>query len=165
MLTRWNPWSELSDLEREMTDLTRRVFGSGWFTPQTKTGNGHTWAPAVDVFSRGNDVVVRAELPGIDPEKDVDISFQDGLLTIRGERRHQEQKGEDTYYRVESTYGSFQRTIALPQNVKADDVQATYENGILEVVIPQPAEVSAAKRIPVTTGSHGKALTAKGSKK
>lgn len=166
MLARWNPWSELFDLEREMSDLTRRVFGSTWSGPQTRTGgNGHTWAPAVDVFTRGQDLVVRAELPGIDPEKDVDISFQDGLLTIRGERRHEEKSEQDNYYRVESTYGSFSRTIALPQTVKADDVHASYENGILEVVVPQAAQLSSAKKIPITSGSHRKALTAKGGKK
>lgn len=165
MLARWNPWQDLFGLEREMTDLTRRLFGSGWVTPQARTGNGHAWTPAVDVFSRGEDLVVRAELPGVNPETDVDISYQDGVLSIRGERRHEEKTEQENYYRLESSYGSFQRTIALPQHVNAEDIKASYENGVLEVVIPKAAETATAKKIPVLAGQERKALTTEGGKK
>jgi HSP20 family protein len=165
MLARWNPWRELSDLEREMSDLTRRFFGSGLFTPATRLFNGGTWTPAVDVFAREGDLVVRAELPGVDPEKDIDISFQDGVLTIRGERKLEEKTERDDFYRVESSYGSFQRSIPLPDGVKAEDVRATYENGILEVVIPKAGELTSAKKIPIAVGSERKAISAEGTKK
>src|ERR687887_1653056 len=135
MLARWNPWHELAELDREMADLTRRFFGTGWFAPSTKVANGRTWTPAVDVFTRGGDLVVRAEIPGVNPEKDVDISFEDGALTIKGERGFEEKTEREDFYRFESSYGSFQRTIPLPQGIKAENVRATYENGILEVVV------------------------------
>lgn len=166
MLARWNPWQDLFDVQREMSEMTRRFLGSGsgWLAPSSRGTNGTVWTPAVDVFSRGEDLVVRAELPGVDPDKDIDISFQDGALTIRGERRHEDRTEKDDYYRFESSYGSFLRTIPLPHGVKAQDIKATYENGILEVVIPKVGELSAARKIPVTVG-HRKALTATGRKK
>ena len=163
MLARWNPWQDLSELEREMSDLARRVFGTG--SAPGREGNDRTWTPAVDVFSRDDDIVVRAELPGIDPEKDVEISFQEGVLTIRGERRFKEKAEREGYYRFESSYGSFQRSIALPRGVQAEDVQASYEKGILEVVIPKAAELTGARKIPVTAGSDRSAISAKATKK
>ena len=165
MLARWNPWRELFDIQREMDDLTRRFFGTGFAAPSGRGTNGQTWTPAVDVFSRDGDLVVRAELPGIDPEKDVDISYQDGVLTLRGERRYEDKTEQDNYYRFESHYGSFQRSIPLPQGVKFEDIRANYENGILEVVVPKVGELTSAKRIPVSVGGGQKALAAEGRKK
>jgi HSP20 family protein len=165
MLTRWNPWRDLVSLEKEMSDLTNRVFGSGWFTPETRGGNGQSWTPAVDVFSRDGNLVIRAELPGIDPEKDVDITVQDGVLYIKGERRHEERTERDNYYRFESSYGSFHRAVPLPEGVKEDDVQASYENGILEVTVPKAAELTSAKKVPISTGTDRQALTTEGHKK
>ena len=161
MLTRWNPWRELFTLEKEMSDLTSRVFESGWFTPAKGT-NGHTWTPAVDVFSRDGNLVVRAELPGIDPDKDVDITMQDGVLYIRGERRHEERTERDDYCRFESSYGSFQRAVPLPEGVKEDEIQASYQDGILEVVVPKAGELTSAKKIPISTGTDHQALTTEG---
>lgn len=163
MLARRNPWQELFELEREMSDLGQRFFGSGWFTPSSRVTNGHTWRPAVDVFSRDGDLVVRAELPGVDPEKDIDISFHDGVLTIRGERRFEDRTERENFYRFESSYGSFRRSIPLPHGVKVEDVKANYEDGILEVVIPKAGELTGARKIPVTAGS--KAVAAEGRKK
>jgi HSP20 family protein len=163
MLTRWNPWRDLFTLEKEMSDLTSRVFGSGRFTP-VRGANGHTWTPAVDVFSRDGNLVVRAELPGIDPDKDVDITMQDGVLYIRGERRHEERTERDNYYRFESSYGSFQRAVPLPEGVKEDEIQASYQDGILEVVVPKAGELTSAKKIPISTGTDPQALTTEGHK-
>ncbi len=164
MLTRWNPWRDIFTLEQEMSDLTNRFFGSGWFTPLVRGTNGHTWTPAVDVFSRDGNLVIRAELPGIDPEKDVDITMQDGVLYIRGERRHEERTERDNYYRYESSYGSFQRAVPLPEDVKEDEIQASYQNGILEVVVPKAGELTSAKKIPISTGTDRQALTTEGHK-
>jgi HSP20 family protein len=167
MLARWNPWQELFDLQREMSDMVRRTFG-GWFgspfglRPAFETT---AWAPAVDVFSRDGDLVVRAELPGVDPEKDIDISVQEGVLSIRGERKREARTDGQNYFRVESSYGAFQRHIPLPEGVKPDDIRATYENGILEVVVPRAAQLSSPKKIPITVGTGRKALTTRGRKK
>jgi HSP20 family protein len=118
----------------------------------------------VDVFTRGEDLVVRAELPGMAPEKDVDISLQEGVLTIRGERREDQREDRDGAYRIESSYGAFERSVMLPEGVQEEDISATYERGILEVVIAKAGELRAPKRIPVQVGDRGPALDAKGEK-
>ncbi|HEX8098955.1 MAG TPA: Hsp20/alpha crystallin family protein [Actinomycetota bacterium] len=163
MLTRWNPWRELSTIESEMNDLSRRFFGN-WFTPLTRGGNGHTWTPAVDVFSRDGNLVVRAEVPGVDPEKDIDITVEGGVLYIKGERRYEDRTERENYYRFESSYGSFQRAVPLPEGVKEEDIQASYHNGILEVVVPKAGELTSAKKIPISTGTERQALTTEGHK-
>ena len=156
-LVRWSPWQGLYEAQRDMDLLMRRVFGS---LDRPTTGGARAWVPAVDVFSRENDLVIRAELPGIDPERDVDISLQDGVLTIRGERRHEERTEADgSAYRLESSYGAFERSIALPEGLKADDIEASYENGILEVLVRGAAEQTAPRKIPVRSGSERKALS------
>jgi len=108
---------------------------------------------------------VRAELPGIDPDKDVDITVENGVLTIEGERRHEEKTEEQNYHRFESSYGSFLRSVPLPKDVDADDIRASYENGILEVTVPKAGELGSAKKIPVTAGASTKALAGNGEKK
>jgi HSP20 family protein len=130
---------------------------------ETFARNG--WVPAVDVLTRGEDLVVRAELPGIDPEKDLDIGLQDNVLRIRGERRHEERTEGEGTYRLESRYGSFERSVLLPEGVKDGDISATYENGILEIVVPKAARQDGAKKIPIQVGGSRKALTARGRKK
>jgi HSP20 family protein len=143
---RWNPWEEIQQLDRQMSQLSRRAFGG-------KRGSEETLVPAVDVFSRGGDLVIRAELPGIDPDRDVDVSVQDGLLIIRGEHRQEGRTEEKDYVRVESSYAAFQRTIPLPQGVQEEDIRVSYENGILEVVVPGGARSRAATKVRVSAVS------------
>jgi HSP20 family protein len=135
--------------------LPRSVFGT-----DRNGGTPRSMIPAVDTFTRGDDVVVRAELPGVDPEKDLDISFQDNVLKIHGERRREDRADEEGYQRFESSYGSFERTIPLPEGVNADDIKASYERGILEVVVPNAAKVSSPKKIAVTSGEDRRELSA-----
>jgi HSP20 family protein len=160
-LVRWNPWNGVYGLQREMDLLMRRLTGD-WPTGFQST---RPWVPPVDVFHRDGDLVVRAELPGIDPEKDVEITLQQGVLTIRGERRHEERTNGEGMYRFESATGSFSRSVALPEGVKEEEIQAHYENGILEVVVPGVGELTGAKRIPIEVSGGRKALTTEGRKK
>jgi HSP20 family protein len=165
MLARWNPWQDLFDMQRETSNLLRRAF-SGVLPSVGSVADGDVWAPAMDVLTRDGDLVIRAELPGIDPEKDVDISVHKDVLTIKGERRHEEKtEGKDGFYRFESHYGSFRRSVVLPEGARPDDIRATYEDGILEVVVPRGGELSVPKRIPIGTGRKQRALTTRGSKK
>jgi HSP20 family protein len=159
-LVRWNPWQGLFEAQRDMDLLMRRL--TDW--PTFGNGGDRTWVPAVDVFHRDRDLVVRAELPGIDPEKDVEITVNDGVLTIRGERRQEERTEDAGTFRYESTYGRFERSVRLPEGVKEGDIQASYENGILEVVVPGVAELTEGRRIPVQVGGRRKALTTRGRK-
>jgi HSP20 family protein len=159
-LVRWSPWQGLFDIQRDMDVLMRRLTGSFL----NRAVNDPTWVPAVDVFHRDKDLVVRAELPGVDPERDVEIVVQNGVLGIRGERRHEDRTEENGISRYESSYGTFERSVLLPEGVNDDDIQATYEHGILEVVVPRAAELSGGRRIPVQAGNARKALTTKGRK-
>jgi HSP20 family protein len=103
----------------------------------------------VEEFVEGDQLVVRAELPGVDPDKDVDISIDDGTLRIRAERRHEEKTGDRNYRRTEIRYGSFTRTIPLPAQAKEEDVSATYKDGILEVRAPIDQSKTGPSKIPI----------------
>jgi HSP20 family protein len=106
------------------------------------------WAPAVDVLQRDGDLVVRAELPGVRPE-DVNITLQDNVLTISGERREEQEEQRGGYYVRERRRGSFSRSMTLPEGVDEDRIRARYENGVLEVTIEGAAAVREPRRIQI----------------
>ena len=165
VLARWvSPWSRFTELQRESDQLMRDILAGGAFGGlrdllPTATEQAGAWAPAVDVLTRDDDVVVRAELSGVDPAKDVEISLHDGMLTIRGERRQEDRKETDQYVRLERRYGSFERSLPIPEGVNADDIKAEYRNGVLQVVIPGAAQISSVKKIPVQVGDGSTAKT------
>lgn len=146
LLSRFSPWSAFTDLERQMDQLVKAAFrGIGFGEP----AQAAAWTPAVDVFSRDNDLVIRAELPGVDPEKDVDITVAGGVLRIHGQRQSEHRDEGADYFRMETSYGAFERSIPLPEGVNVDDIKAVHRNGILEVVVPGAAQIAPAKKIPV----------------
>jgi HSP20 family protein len=136
-IIRWDPFREMSTVQNRFD----RLFDSVW------GGRQEAWLPAVDVFDTKDAVVLKAELAGMDPD-DIQIEVEDNVLTIKGERRFEEKVDEERYYRVERRFGSFQRSLALPQGVKADGIDAAYEDGILEVRVPK-AEEEKPKKIEV----------------
>jgi HSP20 family protein len=154
-------WDEMAALERRMDDIVRGFLG-------TRTRPSYAalpqfarkpFLPRLDVFGRGEDLVVDVELSGIDPEKDVTIEVREGMLVIGGERRHTEEVKEEAYYRMETSYGTFERQIAIPEGIDDSRITATYADGVLEVIVPKGAvkEEEAAKsvearKIPVITG-------------
>ena len=95
-----------------------------------------SWTPPIDVVETDDAIVLKAELAGMDP-KDINIEVQDNVLTVSGERRFEEEVKEDKYYRIERRYGSFSRSLALPQTADESKVEAKYENGVLEVTVSQ----------------------------
>jgi HSP20 family protein len=142
-LIRWRPGRELSPF-RSLTgiqDEINRLFDltlSGW--PNEHQGLfGGEWAPAVDVVEDDEKVVVKAELPGL-TDKDVDISVVDNMLTIKGEKKQEEEKKEKGYHRLERSYGAFQRSIMLPTSVTSDKAKASFKNGLLEIELPKKEE-------------------------
>jgi HSP20 family protein len=139
-IIRWDPFREMTSFEDQFNRLWRGVADGG--------KRQESWLPAVDVFDTKEAVVLKAELAGMKPE-DIQIEVEDNVLTIKGERRFAEKVAEDRYYRIERRFGSFQRSLALPQGVKADDIQASYEDGILEVCVPK-AEEEQPRKITVT---------------
>lgn len=110
----------------------------------------------VEEFVDGKTLVVRAEMPGVDPDKDVEITLTDGNLRIRAERQEKEEHKDKNRYRSEFRYGSFSRTIPLPEGVKEEDIKASYTDGVLEVRTPLPDEAApqseAPKKLPISRG-------------
>jgi HSP20 family protein len=149
-------WDELRAMERRMDDLFRVFVGprSRITFPALPAGLRRPFIPATDVFARDGDVVVRAELPGIDPDKDVQVTLAEGQVIIRGERKRTEEVKEERYYLAEASYGAFERRVPVPEGTTDSDIEAAYDKGILEVVIRGAAAVEApsgAKQIPVHT--------------
>ena len=145
-LVRYEPlW--LAGLERQMDELFGALPGPfrSWAAP---VGAGR-WVPACDVFSRDGDLVVQLDLPGIDPEKDVQVTLQDGMLCITGERR-ETGGGDGGYYRREWHYGAFERGFALPEGATGEGITASYRDGVLEVVVPKAIERAEPRQIPVS---------------
>ena len=112
------------------------------------------WAPVLDVLQDDGDIVVRAELPGVKQE-DVDITLHDGVLTISGERKAEEQREGSGYYVRERRYGSFRRSMTLPQGVDESSISARFEGGVLEVRVSGAAAVQEPKRIQIEAGDEG----------
>jgi HSP20 family protein len=97
------------------------------------------WSPAVDVYEDDKNIVLKADLPDVD-EKALDIHVEDGMLTIKGERKFEKETNEKNFHRVERSYGSFARSFALPEGVDQDKISASYEKGVLEVTVPKPVQ-------------------------
>ena len=139
-------WDPLSEMNRMFDD----VFGGLMRRPggQQRVQQLTEWAPAVDVLQRDGDLVVRAELPGVRPE-DVDITLQNRVLTISGERRAEQEEERGGYYVRERRRGSFSRSMTLPEGVDEDRIRARYDNGVLEVTIEGAAAVREPRRIQI----------------
>ena len=135
-------------LLRDMTDWMDQVF-EGSDLPITR--GERVWSPAVEVRERDNNIVVSADLPGIDP-KDVKVEVDNNMLLIQGERKREQTEEREGFRRTERVYGNFFRAIPLPENVKADQAKADVRNGVLEVTIPMDQAQAQRKQIPIGNG-------------
>ena len=134
-LSPWKPFGELSPFRKEMDRLWNRFLGE---TPFARTFN-EMWSPSVDISETKDDFVVKAELPGLEA-KDVNVSISGDVLTIKGEKKAEEEEKDEHYHRVERYSGSFQRVFQLPSGVKADKVEASFDKGVLKVTLPKVEE-------------------------
>ncbi len=137
-----------------MTELVRKNFDALEPLRRLLEGDvGTTW-PKVEEYLDGNTRVIRMELPGLDPENDVDLSVVNNTLRLRAHRKEQSEHKDKDSYRSEFRYGSFSRVLPLPEDCKDDDITATYRDGVLEVRAPQPeaSELGTTKKIKVTRG-------------
>src|SRR5262249_17429422 len=152
-----SPWRSLSAFRHDMDELMNRFFGD-WEregTPWFSFGE----YPRMESYVEGNTLVVKADLPGIEPHE-VEITVEGNWLTIKGERKASQEQNREDYVHREVRYGTFARTIALPEGVKTEEVQASYRNGVLEVSIPLPAAM-VPKKVPVEVqGEERKQLAA-----
>jgi HSP20 family protein len=129
-IIKWDPWREFQNIQDEMSRVFERAFGP------IKTPKIARWTPAIDMYDKDDSIVIKAELPGIKPNE-VELSIVDNSLKIKGERKYGEEVREENYYRMEQHYGSFERVIPLPTEVKVEEVKATYHDGILDIVLPK----------------------------
>lgn len=106
----------------------------------------------VEEFTEGDQLVVRAELPGVDPDRDVAVTLEDGILTISAERRSETSEKTESGYRSEFRYGSFARQMRMPPGTQADQVVASYKDGVLDIRVPKPAATSRSQSIPISHG-------------
>lgn len=133
MLTRWDPFRELARQQEEMN----RAFGDERLL--FRTGESVGWTPACDVYEDGEEFVVRAELAGVEP-KDVEIQFENGVLTLKGERSLEKEEKRENYHRVELNYGTFTRAFSLPASIDAEKIRAESKHGVLHIHLPKKLE-------------------------
>jgi HSP20 family protein len=152
-IVRWEPLRELASIQNEMNRLFGTVFDSP--TP----GNGGTlrrWMPAMDLVETDDHFVLRADLPGL-TEGDVNIEVEDNVLTVSGERKAEHETTKEGYHRVERAFGSFSRSLTLPEGVDADAVTANFDRGVLEIRIPKP-EQRKPRKISIGVGDAPKTI-------
>jgi len=132
-LIRWDPFREMASLQNDMSRLMGGLLGAG------NGGDTRTWIPSVDVWETDKEVVYAFDLPGLS-EDDVSIEYEEGSLTISGTRERKDEVTKDGLYRYERRFGTFSRTIGLPQGVTEDAINADYKNGVLEVRVQKPEQ-------------------------
>ena len=149
-LIRWEPAAELNTIQNEMNRLFNTVFDQSAATGRGAATN-RRWIPAMDLVETADHYVLRADLPGLSDD-DVNVQFEDNVLTISGERKTQHEQHEEGYYRIERAFGSFARSLTLPDGVNADAVQAHFDRGVLEIRIPKP-EQKKPRQVQITLGT------------
>lgn len=142
-IVRWAPF----DLTNGVDDMVRRTFGD--FGSSLLAGRSGSWAPALDVYTEGDELHVRLEIPGIDPDQDVQIEVQGGVLQITGERKRQEVREGEGWYRREMSHGRFERHIGLPEGTDPEALRASYDAGILDISVPLPTKQKTTVKVEV----------------
>ena len=144
-IVKWDPFKDLVNLR----DTMNRMFSEsgpprrGWDEDFTTS----SWAPRVDIFEKGDNIVMKAELPGISKE-DIDINVENNILTLKGERKREKEVEEENFYRIERYHGTFSRSFTLPRTVDPEKIDAKYRDGVLELTLPR-AEEAKQKKIQI----------------
>ncbi len=151
-IIRWDPFRDLMTLRDRMNRLFEDVFTSA--RGEEKDLISGSWTPAVDIYEDENQLVLTAEVPGID-EKDIEIKLEDNTLSIQGERKMEKETKEENYHRIERAYGSFYRSFTLPNYIDQDKIQAEHENGILKITMPKKPELKP-RKVKILKPAEGK---------
>ena len=142
-IARFDPFRDITTLQ----DRVNRLFGASLANADESTYG--SWNPPVEIFEKEENLVLRAEMPGM-KEKDIELRVENGVLTLRGEKRNETELTQNNVHRAERYYGTFVRTFALPTTVDTEKIRASYKDGVLEVLLPK-AETAKAKRIAITS--------------
>ena len=158
-ILRWQPYRELATAQERFNQFFNQAFGSAFGPESEEALSTRVWSPAVDVFETGQNLVIKADLPGLDP-KDVEVTVEGRTLSLKGERREERDVKENGYHRVERSYGSFARTFTLPVTVNPDSVAADYANGVLTLTLAKREEAKPKSIKIQVSGSEGQAKAA-----
>ena len=144
-----------AEMRAEMDRLFDTFLGRGFFGRPAPSGSAEpavTLAPNIDIRENDKEIIVEAELPGID-EKDIQVAVRDGVLSLKGEKKSERDEKKDTYHVIERSYGRFERAFELPDSVDEEHIKAEFNKGVLRVVVPKrPEAVKAEKKIPIGKG-------------
>lgn len=151
-LVRWRPFRDIVSIQDEMNLLFNDFFGR---VPSRFEGdwNASEWSPSVDISETKDNIVIKAEVPGIRKEE-IKITLQDNVLMLKGERKQEKEEKETNFHRMERSYGSFARSFNLSTVVQADKIKASYKDGILNIILPKAEEVKP-KQIPIEINESG----------
>jgi HSP20 family protein len=146
-----DPLAVLGDMQAELERFWQRSWGAWPFWGRTALAGGSAWAPRMDVYQKDDQLVLKADLPGLTKD-DVEVTLDNGDLVVRGERKQESEVKEGDYYRAERRYGSFHRRLSLGFDVAPDQVKASFQDGVLEVMVPlpKPAAQPEPTRIPLS---------------
>jgi len=136
-LVKWDPFRDVAELQHRINRMFDESFGRSRELDDDM--NSRAWRPAVDIYEAENGIVVAVELPGVSKDS-VTVEVKDDTLTLKGERFSDPAISEDSYYRRERLFGPFKRSFTLHQNIKPDQIKATFKDGILQIEIPRPVE-------------------------
>ena len=139
-ITRWDPFRDLSLLQERMNRVFEDAAVRGWKNDEPSATT--SWSPAVDIYETDNEIMVQAELPGVD-RKDIALQLENNVLTLKGDRRFEKETNQDNYHRIERSYGGFSRAFTIPTIVDEDKIRADYRDGILKIALPKKEQVKA----------------------
>jgi HSP20 family protein len=139
-ITRWDPFRDLSILQERMNRVFEDAAVRGWKNDEPSATT--SWSPAVDIYETDSEIMVQAELPGVD-RKDIALQLENNVLTLKGDRRFEKETNQENYHRIERSYGGFSRAFTIPTIVDEDKIRADYRDGILKIALPKKEQVKA----------------------
>ena len=149
-IVRWEPFRDMVAVQDRLNRIFDEAVRGNPRVSEEDWALGGQWAPSVDIFEHEGNLVLKAELPGIEP-KDVDVRVENNVLTLQGERKFESEVKREKYHRVERAYGTFSRSFTLPNVVDTEKIKAEYKDGVLQVTLPQREEAKP-KQIQVSVG-------------
>ena len=144
-ITRWDPFRDLGLLQERMNRVFEDAAVRGWKNDEPSATT--SWSPAVDIYETDNEIMVQAELPGVD-RKDIALQLENNVLTLKGDRRFEKETNQENYHRIERSYGGFSRAFTIPTIVDEERIRADYRDGILKIALPKK-EQSKARQIRI----------------